>query len=270
MLDVAELKRRFDDFGFEKTRRALSALSLSFFVTLYVMLALVGPVELQLAFLALGACYLVAFLGVAAEWFWGRWFASGLGWSGIMVGVLSLVMIGWSPPLAIYAGLHVLVVLALLGKKMSALYDLQEGWRKRYEMDEYGVARLRKTVTRAAASLPSLILWALGPKQPEGMAGVLLAVGVGGLALAGLTGVLRMRSWGVLALAGAAAALLATGSFQLPEPFFSSCLISERFTITNMTVRSLTPLMGGLAAGVLLLAAAFPFLGPAARFLRRR
>jgi hypothetical protein len=269
MMNLEELRGRLDDFGFEKTRRALAALSLSFFLAIYLMLSLNAPEGWGLAFVALAACYLVAFLGVAADWFWGRWFASGLGWSGIMVAVLALVMLGWTPPLVIYGALHLVVVVALLGKKMSALYDMQEGWRQRFGMDEYGVARLRKTVTRAAASLPSLILWALGPKQPEGMADVLLIVGVTGLAAAGFVGVLRLRSWGVLALAGAAAGLLATGNFDLP--LWSGGCAFHDVTIMDSPLRtSLKPLQGGLVAGVLLLAAALPFVAPAVRFLRRR
>jgi phosphate transport system permease protein len=48
-------------------------------------------------------------------------------------------------------------------------------------MDELGVARLRKTVTRASASLPSLILWALGPRPEAAFLASLIAIpsGVG-------------------------------------------------------------------------------------------
>ena len=87
-----------------------------------------------------------------------------------------------------------------MGKKMAARYDLQEAWRERYKMDEFGVARLQKTVTRAAASLPSVIIWALAPEGGgHGVPSAALAALV--LAAAGLRGLVRMRSWGVLALA---------------------------------------------------------------------
>ena len=97
-----------------------------------------------------------------------------------MIAIAALVVVGWMPALAIFGVLHLLVVVALMGKKMAARYDLQEAWRQRYKMDDFGVARLRKTVTRSAASLPSLILWALAPKE-EGMAAVaaLAALGPG-------------------------------------------------------------------------------------------
>jgi len=54
---------------------------------------------------------------------------------------------------------------------------------------------LQKTITRSAASLPSLIIWALAPKE-EGMAFAALA-----LAVTGVWGLIRLRSWGVLSLA---------------------------------------------------------------------
>src|SRR5216110_1497287 len=99
---------RLDDFGFEKTRRSVAALSLSFFVTLYLMLSFNAPPGWWPALMALSACYLVAFIGVAAEWFWGRWFASGLGWSGLMIALVILTQLGWTPVFGIYGGIHAL------------------------------------------------------------------------------------------------------------------------------------------------------------------
>jgi len=261
ILGRMELVKRLDEIGFERTRRAISALLLSLIATIYLLLALNAPPELNKALFALAACYLVGFFGVVAEWFWGRWFASGLGWSGVMVAIGGLVQLGWTPVLAIYGGLHLAVIVPLMGKTMAARYDMQEGWRTRYGMDEYGVARLRKTVTRAAAMLPYVILWALGPKEPEqGM----IATGAGLTALllvvAGLRGVVRLRSWGLLAMAGAAALLGATAVFTdsitlFPRVYTSSAAIPR--------------LMGGapLVGALLLVAALAPFARPAARFL---
>src|SRR5262249_11612208 len=149
------------------------------------------------------------FVAVVAEWFWGRWFATGLAWSGIMIAVAVLVQLGWMPQFAFFGGMHLLIVVALMGKKMAARYDLQEAWRARYKVDEFGVARLQKTVTRAAASLPSLILWALAPRE-EGMAAI-AALAALALGAAGLRGLIKMRSWGVLALGGAGALVVASG-----------------------------------------------------------
>jgi hypothetical protein len=268
------------DFGFEKTRRAVAALALSFFVTLYLILSANAPEGWGAAFLALAVCYMVAFIGVTAEWFWGRWFASGLGWSGLMVATISTVMLGWMWPLAIYGGLHGLVVVLMLGKRMSAIYDQQEGWRQRFDMDEHGVARLRKTVTRTAASLPSLILWALGPKDPgQGMlhAVFLFAAVVAGVS--GLAGVVRLRSWGVVALGASAAALLVHGGFHLmPEMGMSGPgALPAIFGVLFQPVLGVYPglvaivtVLGTALPGALLLGATIPFAGPALRFLRRR
>ena len=271
-----KLPAPLEDFGFEKTRRAVAALSLSFFVTLYLILSLNAPTGWAPAFLALAGCYLVAFLGVTAEWFWGRWFASGLGWSGLMVAGVSMVMLGWMWPLAIYGGLHGLCVVLLLGKRMSALYDLQEDWRKRFGMDEHGVARLRKTVTRTAASLPSVILWALGPKDPgQGMGHTLFAVGVGVLAVGGLAAVLRLRTWGLVAIGSAAVALVLHSGFHARLPEYRGAI---PFLTEVTTARALGGLPGlvtllaltSAVAGAALLISVAPFLRPVVRHLRRR
>ena len=122
--------------------------------------------------MALAFCYGVAFFAVVAEWFWGRWFATGLAWSGVMIAIAGVVAVGWLPQLVIFGVLHLFVIVALMGEKMAARYDLQAAWRERYKMDDFGVARLQKTITRSAASLPSLIIWALAPEgRGDGVCG---------------------------------------------------------------------------------------------------
>jgi len=254
---MSSLADRLGEIGFERTRRAVAALALSLFVSLYLLISLNAPPGWSAAFLALSTCYLVAFLAVAAEWFWGRWFAVGLGWSGLMVAIASLVMMGWATPLAIYGALHALIVLPLAGKKMAARYDLQEAWRQRYRMDDLGVARLRKTITRSAASLPSLILWALGPKTDAAFLGSLAAIA---LTACGLRGLVRLRSWGIVSLGAAGALVLAFGHIgdfarQSPGDFGRLSQLLE--------------LAGPTTAFLFLAAAVLPFVGPAARFVRR-
>jgi hypothetical protein len=244
--ELSALSSKLGTLGFEGPRRAAAALALSFFTVLYLFLSFNAPPGWGPAFAALGLCYLVAFFAVVAGWFWGRWFATGLGWSGLMVAVISLVMIGWAPALVVYGGLHALVILPLSGKSMAAQYDLQESWRKKYRMDELGVARLRKTITRSAASLPSLILWALGPKEGQGMVFSLAALA---LTTLGLTGVVRLRTWGWLAVAGAAVMAFGGG---------------------HLATASALEVAGPNLAAVLLLTAAIPFLAPAASYLRSR
>jgi hypothetical protein len=250
------------DLGFEKPRSAVALLPLSLFSFLYALAALNAEPEWQLALAGLAACYLTAFVALASEWFWARWFASGLGWSGAMVGLAAMVMMGeWNPALAIYGGLHALVVVMLLGSKMAARYDLQAGWRQRFGMDEFGVVRLRKAVTRASAALPSLILWALGPRQGEsgGMAVMVAVV----LTVLGLRGLVRLRTWGLLALGGAGAVVLAGR-----EP--SALVLSPHrlFGFPDALAMSVSSPGTGSALALLLLAATLPFAGAAVRYFR--
>ena len=244
---------RLNGIGFERTRRAIAALALSLFVSLYLLIAMNAPEGFTAAMFALSLCYGVAFVGVVSELFWGRWFASGLGYSGVMVSIGSMVIVGWNPVLAIYGGLHAVVVTVLMGAKMAARYDLQPAWRERYKMDEFGVARLKKTVTRAAASLPSMILWALGPREGSSMtfsvishqAIALVALGLAVLGIAGLT---RTRTWGVLALAAAAVVLIPGG---------------------GVAEVNLLSFAGPTLAELMLLGALVPFTLPIVRFWRR-
>ena len=59
---MLSILKRLDEVGFEKTRRALAALALSFFISIYLILSLNAPPGWGPAFLALSACYVVAFL----------------------------------------------------------------------------------------------------------------------------------------------------------------------------------------------------------------
>jgi hypothetical protein len=269
---------RLNEVGFERSRRAVAALALSVMMSFYLVVALLllvnGMPEWTPAFVGLAVCYLVAFLGVTAEWFWGRWFAAGLGWSGLIIAVAGLVSAGeGNPVLVAQVALHGLVVGLLAGKKMAARYDEQPAWRERYGMDEYGVARLRKTVTRASASLPSVVIWALAPKQPgEGMLVALATLVGAGLVVVGLQAVVRLRTWGVLALGAATAILAGAGLAGLP-PFDALTVLEVSrgaSLLTYAPVHSQGALEVPVAFGGLALAAALvPFIGPLARHLRR-
>ena len=191
--------------GYERERSTVAQLAVAFFALIYFLVSLNAPDGWGPAFVGLSLCYLAAFLALGSRWFWARWFAGGLGWSGAMVGVMSLVMVGWHPALGIYTLFHGLVVAMLRGKKVAALYELQPAWQKRFDMDEFGVTRLGKAVTRGSASLPTLILWALAPRDGEGT--LLTLVGLV-LAISGLAAILRLRTWGLLALGAAAASVV--------------------------------------------------------------
>jgi hypothetical protein len=128
-------------------------------------------------FVALSFCYGVAFFAVVAEWFWGRWFASGLAWSGVMIAIAGVGRGRLAAAAGDLRGAAPVRHRRADGEKMAARYDMQAAWRERYKMDDFGVAAVQKTITRSAASLPSLIIWALAPKE-EGMA--FAALGPGG------------------------------------------------------------------------------------------
>lgn len=214
-MDGMKLMERLRDLRLEKERVAVSLLSLSFFAVLYTMAALNAPVAWRPALVSLALCYGAAFLALACQWFWARWYAAGLAWSGASLGLVSLVMVGWQPILAVYCGLHVVVLAMLAGPHMVARFEMQTRWRERYAMDEFAVARLRRVVTRASAALPSLIVWALAPREGQGL-GVLSGLAMVS-ALAGLAGILRLRTWGALSL-GASAGLTLAGLAALTSP----------------------------------------------------
>lgn len=268
-----EVRGKVKELGYEKERAALALLSLSFFAFIYFFVSFNTPPEWGRVFLALSSLYLVGFLAVASQWFWARWFASGLGWSGFMVGMMALVMVGWHPSLAIYTVLHGLVIAMLLGAKMAARYEMQTSWRERYKMDEFGVARLGKAVTRGSASLPTLVMWALAPRE-GGDQTLWLPLMATGLCVLGLSAVLRMRSWGLLVLAGAAftgvAYLLAPGVEAMPG------LASMGGTWTVLTSPFLalgfltTTVASPFLALAFLTAALVPFAGPLVSFLSSR
>lgn len=252
------------DMGSERTRRSLAQLALAVFALMYIFLSAMIDPAWKPAFITLGFCYLVSFFAVGAEWFWGRWFALGLGWSGFMVGVFSLVNVGPVAPLVIYTALHGAVVASLQGKKVSALYEGQKAWRERYGLDEYGVSRVGKAVTRTSASLPALVVWALGPKEPSSLAALggasAALVGVAfALAALGLVMVLRLRAVGALLLTGAAVAAavsLASGGALSPvglDAYASTAAVGARWV-----------------AALALAAAVVPFARPIVRFLRAR
>jgi hypothetical protein len=278
---MQHLLERLNDIGFERTRRAVASLALSLFLSFYLIVALLlymnGASELVPFVVALAACYGVASMCVAAEWFWGRWFATGLAWSGLTLAVFGIVMSGEANPVVVaQLSLHGLVILTLAGKKMAARYDDQPEWRQRHAMDEFGVARLRKTVTRAAAMLPGALFWALGPKDPnQGMAVAAVALVGAGLAVGGLRGVLRLRTAGVVALGAAALAFVGLDLATAPPhlafgPMPLETLGGVAFVRPALELgQSLAFLARGFVPA-LLLAAILPFVGPAARYLRAR
>lgn len=196
-------------------RRAVAASLLVFYCVVYAALSLSGlvPPELKPIVTAHAALYGIAFFGLVAGWFWGRWFASGIGMYGLVTGVLGIFQAGLEPVLIFMAITHAIIPAFLAGEHMASTFDGRLEWRTRFHLDEPAVERLGKSVTRAAMSLPFLLTWWLAPKQP-GQASMLVDLAPFALGAAGLWALVRLRTWGVLALAAASAstAVLAVAS----------------------------------------------------------
>lgn len=185
-------------------RRAISLLLLSLFFWNFLLTALLGPDELYACFASLAAVYGVAFVAVAAEWFWARWFAIGLGQFGALI-LLSLPQTGPELTVLVFGISHMLVALFLGGEGMAARYEHSEACAERWNFQEESLVLMRRAVKSAGMSLPFLILFTLGPRpEPEH----LLALGLG---VAGVAGLLRGRTWGALAAGAAGAIALADG-----------------------------------------------------------
>ncbi|HVK74051.1 MAG TPA: hypothetical protein VM734_12060 [Kofleriaceae bacterium] len=187
-------------------RRAIVAAILAFYGLILFLLGGGVPPELKPMIFALAAIYGVGFFGVVAGWFWGRWYASGVGMWGVVTAVMGMWQVGPEPVFVFLAVTNAILPLFLAGDAMAAGYDGRPDWRVRFHLDDLAVHRLGKSVTRAAMSLPWLLLWALAPKQPaDGL--TLIPVALAG---AGLWGLFRLRTWSLFALTGAAGATAVT------------------------------------------------------------
>jgi hypothetical protein len=233
-------------------RRALAAVIFAFYFLQYLMAVLMGgvPPELNKAFAAIAGVYGLAFFSLVAGYFWARWYSVGVGLYGVIIGVVAL----WKDPNGpqeVYMFIlltHLAAAAMLWGSKMSIPYDGQMAWREKFHMDENAVQRLGRSVIRAGVSLPFVLLYALAPK-PESveMIGAIAALG---LVVFGFRAVTQMKTWGVLALGAAGSILVAQSGTHVVQ--------------NGMTTSVLAPALGG----VLLLAAAAPFIPAMFRYLR--
>lgn len=185
-------------------RRLAAVLVLGFYAYFFYIQGKYLPPMVTNLLWAISGLYGVALLGVALGWFWGRWFARGLSYWGIVVGLIMMWQLGLENFLLIWAGSNAAVALLLAGDGMASRFDGRLDWRARFHLDENGVERLGKSVTRAGMSLPWLLLWLLAPRPAE--TGALLPLALAGV---GFWGLLRARTWGLLALGGASVASVA-------------------------------------------------------------
>ncbi|PID38767.1 MAG: hypothetical protein CSB49_03870 [Proteobacteria bacterium] len=236
-------------------RRGLALLALGAFITLFMLVALAQGGAWVACFGAMAIVYGVAFFGVAAEWFWGRWFAMGIATSGLTMAAIGLVTNGFSGGLIVWGVMHAAIYLPLIGSDMAQRYELQKGWRERWQLDDAGVARIKRAVHSAATALPTLIVYTLAPRPDRGMLLGVLALGV-----LGVVGLLRLRTWGVFALAGSAIGV-AISTLSVP------CCGATYAPLAGVAFPAASI---GLLAALLLGCAVAPFAGPAFRFIRGR
>jgi hypothetical protein len=237
-------------------RRAMAAAVLAFYGFLYFIVSLQPPGPGWSACLAaMALVYGAGFFSLVTGYFWARWYSIGLGMSGLITGVFSLVQIGMEPVLLFYTGTHAFVSLVLWGTDMAAGFDGRKEWRERFHLDENATHKLGKSVIRLGISLPYVVLYALAPKDGAGQA--ILAALAGVVAASGAIGVLKLRSWGVVALAAGAAGLL----LSLVELGGSSISAFGNGYGVNLTA-------SGLAAVLAIGAALAPLARPVVRYLR--
>jgi hypothetical protein len=228
-------------------RRALAVIVFAFFFLQYLMAVLMGgiPPELNKAFSAIAGVYGLAFFSLVAGYFWARWYSVGVGLFGVILGVVGIWKEGTEPVYMFFLITHLGAVLMLWGEAMSLPYDGQTAWRLRWHMDDHAVQRLGRSVIRAGVSLPFVLLYAFVPK-PEMLAGF-AALALTGL---GIRALVQMKTWGIFALGAAGSILVAQSGAQ--------------FVGSGMTPAIIAPAL----AGVLLFAAAAPFIAPMFRYLR--
>jgi hypothetical protein len=239
-------------------RRAIALLLLGFYVTQFAMTAWLGPDDVFACYLGLSLCYGLAFVGLAAEWFWARWFGIGVGNFGSLL-LLVLFKTGPEPIIVFFGTTHLAISLLLMGEGMASRYEHSAATRERWNFHEDSLVLMRRAVRSAGSTLPFLILYALAPR-PEA-----LQLAAFGLGVAGVYGLLRARTWGVFALGGAGLAALADGLGLLGAPSVGYLLLSP-LAPHGSTWMVYGPVFGILAGGLLLVPIAFT--APILRHLR--
>lgn len=236
-------------------RRAIAAAVLAFYAFVYLLLLLNPPEGWGKAFAAMSSVYALGFFGIVAGYFWARWYAIGLGLSGVITTAVSLWQMGPEPIFLFWGGTHAAIALAMWGEGMSRTFDGREEWRARFHMDEAATHRLGRAVIRIGISLPYILLYALAPR-PDSLDQAVLAIAALGLAGAGTWALFRLRTWGLLALTGATA-LLAAGAATTGDVASAGTLAFDLGTIAAV-------------AAVMLGAALLPFARPVVDYVRGR
>ena len=242
-----KLPESVTNIGWVGERKAVALLALGFFASVFALMAMIAAAqipELVALFAGLGVCYGIGFFALAADWFWARWFAQGLGYSGLTMVIFSVITTKeLGAPMIVVGVAHALIAFSLLGPKMSAVFEGRTDWRTRWNLDDNGVLKVQRAVTRAASSLPSLIMFIFAPRE-----GATALLTLGTLGVLGMVGLLKGRTWGLLVLGATGVATIAT-SIAMPPSFAAQAAAAP------------IPLsMLGYISGGLLLAATLPFV----------
>lgn len=230
-------------------RRALASAVMAFYFLLYGVLAYSQLLpDFTKAFLAIAGVYGLAFFALVAGYFWARWYSVGVGLYGVITAAVGMWQIGAEPVLLFMGGTHLAATLMLWGSNMAVPYDGQTAWREKFHMDDNAVQRLGRSVIRAGVSLPFVLLYALAPKPDTGsLLASIVALALTGL---GIRALVKMKTWGVLALAAAGVLLTTLAGIGLVE---GQGLV-----------------LPAALGGGLLIASAFPFGAPMARYVVAR
>lgn len=188
-------------------RKAVSASVLALWAVPFAVLATLPETGVQAFFGSMAALYALGFLAVVASWFWGRWFAQGLGWWGLMAGISLMFMGGVHPILLAFTVSHGAVLALMRGPELVMQYEGNPRWREKWQLDERAVHRIGGLVTNLGSLLPMIAFYAFFPRG--GGAGESVALV---LAAAGLVGVVRMRTWGLLAIAASGVVLVSSAA----------------------------------------------------------
>ncbi len=266
-------------FGFAGERKAVSLLILAFYMAFFGLIALVASQneepEWARCFLALLACYGLGFFALASGWFWARWFAIGLGYSGLTTAIWGMISLKQIEPVMLFYGLtHGIVALFLQGERLIAQYDSKPEWRQQLGLDEEAVYRVRKMVTRFASGLPTLIMFALAPRgNMLGFQGTpLWKWALLGIAVAGLFIALRGRTLGLVLLLGSTFAFLMSAmndsllALHHPKLILNHPLLGHRIYLLGQLHASLVfVIVPAIALGACLI----PFVKPILTFLKK-
>jgi len=187
-------------------RKALVLLVLGFFFSQLSMVAFLGPSETFGLYMGLALCYGVAFFGLAAEWFWARWFAMGIGNFG-SVFLLLMLQMGFEPILAFFGGTHALVALLLMGEGMASRYEYSEHTKERWNFQDESLVLMRRAFKSAGSTMPILVMYFFAPKPDA------LTVATLGMAAFAVFGVARGKTWALLPLLGISLTCFAHGLF---------------------------------------------------------